>query len=88
MEAGWFCPVCGTAIGPYNAYLPNLQILSVGEVLRSGLNDHYRRTLIVVGGYVLLSWYFLSVFAPVYWFFLLRHIRAQNAQESMTSLET
>lgn len=77
----WFCPVCGAAVGPYNNYMPYLQLFSEGEVLRSGILDHYRRSIWVITGYVLLSLCLMSVFAPVYWFFLIRHMREQRARE-------
>ena len=80
-DEGWFCPVCGAAVGPYNNYMPYLQIFSEGEVLRAGVTDHYRRSALVVTGYVLLSLSTLFIFAPIYWFFLMRHLREQKAND-------
>ena len=37
---GWFCPRCGTAVGPYNNLLPYVCIFSNLEVLLSGLSPN------------------------------------------------
>jgi hypothetical protein len=52
---GWFCPKCGTATGPYNNWMPYLNIFSEGEVLRAGILDHLRPGFLVRLGYVFFS---------------------------------
>lgn len=71
----WFCPECGTSVGPYNNYMPYVYIFSQGEVLRSGINDHIRHSFLVVVGYLLFSLGSYSIFAPVYWYLLFRNLR-------------
>ena len=67
-HARWFCPDCGTSIGPYNNILPFIRIFSIGEVLRSGVAPTARYTALTVPGYILvgLQWGGL-IFAPLYY---------------------
>ena len=76
---GWFCPECGTAVGPYNNYLPFINIFSEGEVMRAGVMDHVRQSPMVVVGFVILSMSAYLVFAPLYWYFLFKNFR-RNAR--------
>src|SRR5258708_33321196 len=39
---GWFCPECGTTVGPYCNYLPYIYIFSQGELLRIGVTERIR----------------------------------------------
>jgi hypothetical protein len=71
---GWFCRNCGSAVGPYNNYMPYVYVFSEGEVLRNGVTDRMRLGLLIVVGYFLVSLDYF-VFAPVYWFFLLRNFK-------------
>jgi len=57
----WFCERCGRAVGPYNNWMPYLQVFSEGEVLRSATCDRLRRSPLVVIGYFLLTLTFLPV---------------------------
>lgn len=72
---GWFCPECGATTGPYSNYLPYVYIFSQGEVLRAGTTERLRPTAMIVVGYVLLSLSLYAIAAPVYWFFLFKHLR-------------
>jgi len=72
---GWFCPQCGATVGPYCNYLPFVYIFSQGEVVRAGVTEHLRRSPLIVVGLVLTSLVMCAVLAPVYWFFLFRHLR-------------
>jgi hypothetical protein len=74
----WFCPECGAAEGRYNNYLPFINIFSEGEVLRAGVSGHVRPSLLIVGGYLLLSASAYFVFAPVYWYFLFKNLSRQT----------
>ena len=77
----WFCSECGAAVGPYNNYLPYVDIFSQGEMLRAGTNGHVRQNFLTVAGYFLISLNLYFVFAPVYWYFLFRNFRKQSSAE-------
>ena len=77
----WFCEHCGRAVGPYNNLMPFLNVFSEGEVFRNGLTDRFRSRRFILFGYILLSLAAYSIFAPVYWLFLLRHFRRRSAGE-------
>ena len=72
---GWFCPECGATVGPYCNYLPYVYIFSQGEVLRAGVTERFRRGPLIVIGLVLCSLALCAVLAPIYWFFLFKHLR-------------
>lgn len=69
----WFCEHCGRAVGPYNNLMPYVNAFSEGEVYRSGVLEHVRRSPLLIAGYLLISFSYL-VFAPIYWFLLFRNI--------------
>ena len=62
----WFCPECGTAVGPYNNIMPYLYIFSLGEVFRSGVEREARFTRLTVPGYILLALTEMPFLAPLY----------------------
>lgn len=68
----WFCPHCGYPSGDQVMFMPYLQVFCMGEALRQGvLGPPDRR----VGVHLFLFVYSLSqyaMFAPVYWFWMLR----------------
>jgi hypothetical protein len=72
-HTGWFCPECGSTVGPYSNYMPYIYIFSQGEVLRSGVTLPMPHRRFVLLGYLLFSFSMFSALAPVYWFFLLRN---------------
>jgi hypothetical protein len=73
-----FCPNCGVAVGDYNNLLPFEQLFSEGEVFRNGTTQRLRPTPLLIAGYILLSAAAYTLFAPFYWFFLLRNMRRQS----------
>ena len=77
----WFCEHCGAAVGPYNNYMPYVDVFSQGEVLRSGVMDRVRVSFLSVTGYILLSIVFTPV-APLYWYFLARNLRRRQTAAS------
>ena len=79
---GWFCPTCGASIGPYNNYMPFVYLFSQGEVLRAGVNDRIRPSLLTVGGYLLCSLASYAIFAPLYWYFLFRNLNRHHRRET------
>ena len=75
----WFCPECGAVVGPYNNSMHYLQIFSLGEVLRSGVGPEARFTKLTVIGYVVLGLEQYSIFAPFYFFRIIRRRSKQRA---------
>ncbi|MGO8926823.1 MAG: hypothetical protein ACLQU3_08035 [Limisphaerales bacterium] len=67
---GWFCPECGSTSGQYGNYLPSVYIFSLGDAVRSGVQQRSRWTPLLVTGYVLIAFAFFSILAPVYCLFL------------------
>jgi hypothetical protein len=53
-SVAWFCPHCGSAVGPYNNMMPYVQIFSEGEVFRNGMNRRFQNRPLVVTGYLLM----------------------------------
>ena len=82
----WFCPTCGTAIGPYNNILPFVRIFSIGEVLRSGVSSSARFTALTIPGYIFVGLLWGGIFAPLYYirlvmnFFRIRKERCTQHQ--------
>ena len=75
---GWFCPQCGATVGPYCNYLPFVYVFSQCEVVRAGVTERIRRSPLIVVGLVLVSLVMCAVAAPVYWFFLFKHLRQSD----------
>jgi len=63
---GWFCPECGSTTGQYGNYLPSVYIFSVGDAARAGVRQQAPWTPLLVAGYVLSAFAWLSIFAPIY----------------------
>jgi hypothetical protein len=59
--------------------MPYLHIFSQGEVLRNGVTERIQINALTVGGYLLISLSGYVVFAPLYWFFLFRNLRQNQA---------
>jgi hypothetical protein len=67
---GWFCPECGSMSGQYGNFLPAVYIFSIGDGVRTGVQQRSRWSPLLVTGYVLIAFAFLSILAPVYCLFL------------------
>jgi hypothetical protein len=88
-DNAWFCPECGSAVGPYNNYMPFVVVFSKGEVLRAGVNDKFRPSFFIVCGFVVYALTQYAVFAPIYWYFMYQNFRrnlgdagSENVKES------
>ena len=82
---GWFCPECGSTVGRYSNYLPNVYIFSIGEAFRRGISERVRPRSLIVIGYALVSLCFLSVLAPIAWIFLFKRLAHPEEQEPSTA---
>jgi hypothetical protein len=81
-EIRWFCPECGASVGPYNNYDPYLRLFSQGQLLRSGVLDQVPRRPLIILGYIILPLAFFSIFAPVYWYFLIRNLNRPSIENA------
>lgn len=79
---GWFCPVCGSSVGPYNNYMPFVYVFAQGEVMRAGVTEHIRPSRWVIGSYLFCSLSVYAIFAPVYWYRLFQNLRRQKREQA------
>ena len=83
----WFCPVCGTAVGPYNNILPFIRIFSLGEVFRSGVRPTARFTPLTVPGYILVAFQQLWFFALLYYLrLIMNYIKIRRQRNTQLSI--
>jgi len=80
-EGVQFCHDCGFPVGPYVAWSPYLYIFALGDLLRTGVDRPFRVKGTTVCFLLALSFLEYLVFAPVYWFLLLRNIRRQPREQ-------
>jgi len=66
-----FCPDCGAPVGQYTNWLPFPQLFSVGHVLRLGTSGKFKRTPLMVFGFMLFSLIEYALFVPIYWIIFL-----------------
>ena len=52
---GWFCPDCGTPVGPYANYLPYVYVFSIGSALRACLTEKFRHAPLIMAGFAMVS---------------------------------
>lgn len=86
-QYGWFCPECGTAVGPYNNIMPYIYIFSVGEGARAGVGNKlkwspFNTCLLVIFGFMEYL-----IFAPFYWFRIYRNWKGQR-EADCSSVDT
>jgi hypothetical protein len=64
----WFCEHCNCAVGPYNNWMPFINVFSEGEVLRNGIFNRVRVGFLTITGYVFLcvSYSVTVLFATLY----------------------
>jgi hypothetical protein len=75
-----FCPECGAAVGLYNNYLPFVNVFSEGEVLRAGVTNRMKPSLLIILGYLCYSSIRYLIFAPIYWYFFFGNLRRHQAE--------
>jgi hypothetical protein len=68
----WFCPHCGKPTGDQVAWMPYLQVFVMGELFRNGVMGPPERRRGVQLFLVVYSAAQYGVFAPLYWFWMLR----------------
>lgn len=82
-EGVQFCRDCGFAVGPYVTWSPYLYIFVLGDLLRTGVDRPFRVKSTTVCFLLLVSLFEYFIFAPVYWFFLIRNIRRQPREHGL-----
>jgi hypothetical protein len=73
----WFCPSCAFPTGDYVVLMPYLQNYAVGEVLRRGVSGPPERRRSVQLFLVVYSICEYAIFAPLYWYWMLRRARGK-----------
>ena len=68
-----FCSECGAPVGEYTNWLPFPQLFSIGHLLRIGTFGEFKRSPLTVMGFWFFGLVEYTLFAPVYWFMLLRN---------------
>lgn len=81
-EGVQFCRDCGCAVGPYVMWSPYLYIFALGDLLRTGVDRPLRASIPVLVFLLVISAGEYLVFAPIYWFFLVRNIRRQARERA------
>jgi hypothetical protein len=66
----WFCPHCNFPTGDYVPMMPYLQVFWIGEILRRGVTGPGQNTDTQNVGFALFGLGQYSLFAPIYWFWL------------------
>jgi hypothetical protein len=69
-----FCPQCGAAVGLYTNLMPYPRLFSIGHTFRIGTNENFKRSIVTVGGFFVLSIFEYGIFFPVYWFRLIQNL--------------
>jgi hypothetical protein len=77
-EGVQFCRDCGFPVGPYVTWMPYLYIFAIGDLLRTGVDRPLRASAPIIIFLLLISAGEYMVFAPIYWFFLIRNVRRQS----------
>ena len=78
----WFCPHCGSAVGPYNNLMPFICAFSIGEVLRNGVAGRMRKNPLVIIGYLIFSLGNYFIIAPLYWLLFFTNLRASQKEKA------
>lgn len=73
-----FCPECGAPVGKYTNMLPFLYPFSVGHTLRLGTSGRFKRSPLIVIGFILASWELFALIAPLYWIRLFQNMFKQS----------
>ena len=73
----WFCPHCGKPTGDLVALMPYPQVFVIGELFRNGVMGPPERRRGVQIFLVVYSAAQYGIFAPLYWFWMLRKAQGE-----------
>lgn len=76
----WFCKGCGRAIGPYNNWMPYVQIFSEGEVFRNSTNRQFQNRPWIIFGYCLIFGAMFPLLAPFYLLWVLTNRKSSTGR--------
>ena len=76
-----FCPDCGAPVGAYTNWLPYPYLFCIGHTLRIGASGDFRRSPLTIAGFLCLGLAEYALFAPVYWFMLLKGLSTRGKSE-------
>lgn len=79
-ESARYCSHCGLPVDSLVPLSPFHQVFAIGDVLLTGTQRKFPVNYVTVTGYVLFSTVQYLVFAPLYWFWLLRNVRRIRAE--------
>jgi hypothetical protein len=82
-----FCAQCGGPVGAYTNLMPFEYLFSVGHLFRIGTQGNYKRSRILIFGFILLSAAEYAVFAPAYWIMLCKNISRQRRTAALDADE-
>jgi hypothetical protein len=81
-ESARYCPNCGLPVDSMVTLSPFHQMFALGDVLLTGTQRKFPVNWLTITGYVLLSVIQYLIFAPFYWFLLMRNVRRLKADAS------
>lgn len=73
----WLCQCCGFPTGDFAPMMHYVQIYALGDLLRRGVTGAPERKIGVQVFLVLLATSQYGIFAPVYWYWMLRRARGR-----------
>lgn len=77
-----FCPECGAPVGKYTNLLPYPYVFSVGDTLRLGASGRFKRSPLIVIGFMLVAWEIFPLIAPFYWVRLFKNMFNQSRADA------
>jgi len=80
-----FCGHCGASVGTYTNYMPFLRQFAVGHTLRIGTREPFKRSPLTIVGFLVVSLAEYKIFAPVYWYLLLRNVFSQTPPAAISA---
>lgn len=82
-ESARYCAHCGLPVDALVPLSPFHQVFAIGDVLLTGTQRKFPVNWLTITGYILLSMAQYLVFAPFYWFFLLRNVRRIRSESKL-----
>ena len=79
-EFARYCPHCGIPVDSMVPLSPFHYAFAIGDVLLTGTQRKFPVNWLTITGFVFLSTIQYMVFAPVYWFRLIRNIKRLNEE--------
>ena len=79
-ESARYCSHCGLPVDALVPLSPFHQVFAIGDVLLTGTQRKFPVNWMTITGYILLSMVQYLIFAPFYWFCLLRNVRRIRAE--------